>query len=183
MSTRTQRRDGAVRDRLRNGLRERTLLGGVGVALVVAGGSALGGRPAIIVGVVASLLWLLGSTPAAIAVGTIGITGFTEPATVSTVFAGTQTTFPSPVVGVGLLGAGVAGLAFEPVVTARRPTRALGIGSLLVVAVFASVLAIAHLEALSIYATTAVSSGLVLFLSGVLSRTVTVRTAGEEGES
>lgn len=181
MKPRAQRIHGdTMHERLQNGIQESTLFGGVGVIFVVVGGYLLSGFPAIVVGGVVSLLWLLGSTPIAIAVGSIGITGSTTPVSVSTMFGGTPTIFPEPISGVILLGIGFAVLGLEPAVTAHQPNRLLGVGSILVVAVFVGILATATLEGLSIYVTTIVAGGVVLFLTGIFARTVTVLTAPQE---
>lgn len=154
----------------RQRVQRRTAFGGVSVLLIVAGGHRLSGTPGAVIGVLAASLWAIWTTPLAITATVIGLVGVTPPATSSTVFGAATTMFPSPIVGVALVAFGIAGLGGEPIVTAHRPTFALGIGSAIVPTSLGGVLLLASLQRLSIWVTAAGLSLVVLVLSGILKR-------------
>lgn len=150
------------------------------MSLFTIGGYLLGGLPALVAGAVAVLLWLFGTPPLAIVIGSIGLTATTEPTTVSTVFGATPTTFPTPLLGVFCVGTGTAGLCLDPLVTVRRPTRLVITAGLLIVGGGSGLLVAAQVGEFPLYRTVALAGVGVLFVAGVIARAVAVWTPSQE---
>lgn len=159
-------------DTLVDRLRRRTLTGGVGALLLLVGGYLLGGVPGLIGAGIATVVWMYGYTPLAIAVGTIFVAGGADTGTFSTIFGQSPLTYPTPLFGTVLFAGGIIGFILEPVVTATPSSRRFTGISLLIIVSFGIVLALAHYFNTSIFMSVAVVSGLVLFLAGALNRTI-----------
>jgi hypothetical protein len=169
-----------IDDRLQSGQDDRTLVGGLSVGLFAIGSYLLGGLPALVIGGVVFFLWIFGTPPLAIVIGSIGLTAITEPTTVSTVFGATPTMFLSPLLGVFCVGAGIAGLCLDPLVTAQQPTPVVVTAGLLVIGGGAGLLVAAHMVEVPIYSTIALAGVGVLFVAGVIARAVAVWTPSQE---
>lgn len=165
---------------LRNGQHDRTPVGGFSVGVFAVGGYLMGGLPGLGVGAVVGLLWGIGTPPLAIVIGSSGLTAIAEPATVSTVFGATPTTFSTPLLGVLCVGGGIVGLCLDPLVTVQQPTRVVIAAGLLIISGGAGLLVAAHLTAVPLYWTVALAGGGVLFVAGVIARTVTLSTPAQE---